>query len=105
MSPAAPAKRPGGRPRKTPPPVHAGIAEAVDLARSIAAPARPEGIRGTLRRKAKGGDNEEAEVTWPRGWPMPEAGSIVLGPPEFGGGFTQYVEFDLVRQRIIVVVR
>lgn len=91
MTTATP-KRPVGRPRKTP-------VEGV-----IAAPAKPQGIRVTISKRVHRGDDPvEEEVVWPRGWPLPDAGTIVLGHKI--GAFVEHVEFDLPNERILVVLR
>ena len=93
-------KRPVGRPRK----VHAGVEEATALARSIAAPAKPLGIRVTIsKRTRRGEDPVEEEVAWPQGWPLPDAGTIVLGKEL--SGWTSHLEYDLVNERVLVVLR
>ena len=106
----APAKRPVGRPRKAPvePVHHAGVAEALALARSMAADTRgdppPQGVRVTIRKPVRREEEPvEEEAVWPRGWPLPDAGTIVLGRDV--GGWTSHVEMDLVNERIIVVLR
>jgi hypothetical protein len=85
-------KRPVGRPRKTP-------VEGV-----IAAPAKPQGIRVTIsKRTRRGEDPVEEEVVWPRGWPLPDAGTIVLGKEL--SGWLEHAEMDLVNGRVILVLR
>lgn len=85
-------KRPVGRPRKTP-------VEGV-----TAAPAKPQGMRVTISKRVHRGDDPvEEEVVWPRGWPLPDAGTIVLGKEL--SGWVSHWEADLVNERILIVLR
>lgn len=66
----------------------------------------PERIRVRLSKKIRA--NGEVEMldedqVWPKGWPLPEQGSIVIG--EVLGGLVDHVEFHLPSERVIVVLR
>ena len=90
-------KRPVGRPRKVP--VEGTVQMPVTT--SLAAPPQ---LRVTIsKRVRRGEDPVEEEVAWPRGWPLPDAGAIVLGKEL--GGWVSHCEMDLVNDRIIVVLR
>ena len=63
----------------------------------------PERLRVTIRRRLRVGEHMEEDVTWPKGWPLPDAGAIVSGHTV--AGWVEHVEMDIVAQRIIVVLR
>ncbi len=55
------------------------------------------------KRVRRGEDPVEEEVVWPRGWPVPDAGTIVLGREL--SGWVEHVEMDVENERLIVVLR
>ena len=63
----------------------------------------PERIRVIVRMRQRGGDPIEEDLLWPKGWPLPDSGSIFSGHTI--GGWVEHVEFDVVAQRVIVVLR
>lgn len=68
--------------------------------------AEPPQVRVVLRKRIRGATSPEAleeEVVWPRGWPLPDAGMIVLGKAI--GGWVEHVELDAANERILVVLR
>lgn len=68
-------------------------------------------MRVTLRKSVKVMDSSlgrvndwaEEEVAWPRGWPLPDAGTIVLGREI--AGWVSHCEMDVKEERVIVVLR
>lgn len=62
----------------------------------------PERVRVRLTKKARNGDLDE-DVLWPKGWPFPEPGTVVIG--ESIGGFVEHVEFHLPSLRLLIVLR
>jgi hypothetical protein len=61
-------------------------------------------VRVTISKRVRRDEEPvEEEVVWPRGWPLPDAGTIVLGREL--GGWVEHVELDLKEERVIVVLR
>jgi hypothetical protein len=63
-----------------------------------------DGIRVVIRKRVRRGEDPvEEEAVWPRGWPLPDAGMVVLGHEL--GGWVEHVELDLVNDRVLIVMR
>jgi hypothetical protein len=62
-----------------------------------------ERIRVIVRQKVRGADPLDHDVLWPKGWPLPEVGSVVMAGPL--AGFVEHIEFDLDAARILVILR
>lgn len=61
-------------------------------------------MKVAVRRRTRGLDETVEEVVdWPEGWPLPAPGTIVLGKKV--GGWLEHIEFDLVKVKVIVVLR
>lgn len=63
--------------------------------------APPPPLRVVIRKRVRDGFDDEV-ADWPRGWPLPESGSIVIGRRL--GGFVGHVEFDLAAARVLIVL-
>ena len=63
----------------------------------------PERIRIVIRQKQRGADPIDHDVLWPKGWPLPEVGSVVMAGPM--AGFVEHLEFDVDAARVLVVLR
>jgi len=62
----------------------------------------PERIQVTVRQRYMGKWMEE-DVTWPKGWPLPEQGAVFQGYTL--QGWVEHIEMNVVTQRVIVVLR
>lgn len=62
----------------------------------------PERVRVRITKKVRGEALDE-DVLWPKGWPFPEPGTVVIG--DAIGGFVEHVEFHLPSQRLLVILR
>lgn len=62
----------------------------------------PERIQVTVRQRVMREWVTE-DVTWPKGWPLPDQGSVFQGKTL--QGWVEHIELDVVAQRIIVVLR
>ena len=58
----------------------------------------PERIRVEVRRR-----DDIEDILWPKGWPLPEPGTILHG--DVLAGWVDHVEFNVPAQRILVVLR
>ena len=56
-----------------------------------------------IRRLVRNGEAVEESVLWPKGWPLPHEGSILLGHEV--SGRVEHVEWDLPNLRVLVIVR
>jgi hypothetical protein len=56
-----------------------------------------------IRRRVRNDEYAEEEAVWPKGWPLPQEGSILLGHSV--SGRVEHVEWDLPNLRVLVVVR
>lgn len=73
------------------------------MADGKAPPGRPpERIQVTIRQRVQREWVTE-DVVWPKGWPLPEQGAIFQGHTL--QGWVEHVEFNVVSQRVIVVLR
>lgn len=64
----------------------------------------PERVRVQVRQYDRRlSDTVFEDVLWPKGWPLPEAGSVVSG--DTLGGWVEHVEFDLPAQRVVIILR
>lgn len=63
----------------------------------------PERIRVIVRQRQRGHDPIEEDVLWPKGWPLPDSGSVFSGAVV--GGWVEHLEWDVVAQRVIIVLR
>ena len=65
----------------------------------------PERIRVTLIRKRRGDEAEDPteDLVWPKNWPIPEVGSVVVG--HVLGGWVDHIEFVLDSERIWISMR
>ena len=63
----------------------------------------PERIRVLIRQRHRGEEPTDHDVLWPKGWPLPEVGSVVAAGPV--AGFVEHIEFDVDAARILVVLR
>lgn len=67
----------------------------------------PERINVLIRRRNRDPQFDvewvEERVTWPKGWPLPDVGSVVMAGPV--AGFCDHVEFDLDAQLVLILLR
>lgn len=63
----------------------------------------PERMRVIVRMRRRNEAPLEEELLWPKGWPLPDSGAVFSGAVV--GGWVEHVEFDVVAQRVIVVLR
>ena len=63
----------------------------------------PERIRVIVQRRIRGEEPVTHDVLWPKGWPLPEVGTIVHAGPL--AGWVEHLEFDLDGERILLVLR
>lgn len=68
----------------------------------------PERIHVLIRRRNrdpqfKGVEWTEESVVWPKGWPLPDVGSVVS--TKVVQGFVEFCEFDIEAQRIVIILR
>ena len=52
-----------------------------------------------IRRLVRNGEAVEESVLWPKGWPLPAEGSILLGHEV--SGRVEHCEFDLDRKSVV----
>lgn len=58
----------------------------------------PERIRVEVRRR-----DDVEDILWPKGWPLPEPGTILHG--DVLAGWVEHCEYNIPAGRIIVVLR
>lgn len=62
----------------------------------------PERLRVTVRQRIMR-EMVTEDVTWPKGWPLPDQGAVFQG--HVLQGWVEHVEFDVRTERVIVVLR
>lgn len=99
--------RSGPRIGVNPPPITPRPAPAAGPPAKRAAGRPPERISVLIRRRNRDlpFDVEwvEERLVWPKGWPLPDVGSVVSAGPL--SGFVEHLEFDLDAQVVLVVLR